>query len=149
MTLTAPKPRDYATDPQTLGEHLKKRRRELGLYQQEVALRMEVNEWTYHTWETNKAEPIITMYPRIIDFLGYYPYPTPQTIGEKLVAHRRAFGLSRAQLAETIGIDEGTVLRMERGQRCPSGKCGAQVKAFLEVQGRGKLPWPTRDAPPG
>ena len=73
------------------------------------------------------------MLPRIIEFLGYYPYPTPQTIREKLIAHRRAFGLSRAQLAETIGIDEGTVLRMERGQRCPGGQCGTQVKAFLAI----------------
>lgn len=40
VTLTALKPRDFATNPQTLGEYLKKRRRELGLYQRDVALRL-------------------------------------------------------------------------------------------------------------
>ena len=53
VALTARKPKDYNTDPKTLGEHLKKRRRELGLYQKDVALRMEVNKWTYCIWEAD------------------------------------------------------------------------------------------------
>ena len=131
VTLTAPKPRDFATNPQTLGEHLKKRRRELGLYQTEAALRLKVNEWTYCTWEIDRAEPVISMFPKIINFLGYYPYPAPQTIGEKLLAHRRQFGLSRERLAEMIGADEGTILRLERGHKCPRGICGRRIKDFL------------------
>ena len=131
ITLKAPKPRDYPSDPKTLGEHLKKRRHELGLFQKDVALRLRVNEWTFHNWETDKTEPVISMFPRTIDFLGYYPYPTPQTIGEQLLSCRRRLGLSRARLAETIGIDEGTVLRMERGQRYPRGRCGSRIRDFL------------------
>jgi DNA-binding XRE family transcriptional regulator len=133
VTLTAPNPRNYTTDPQTLGEHLKKRRRELGLYQKDVALRLKVNEWTYCTWETDKTEPVISMFPRIIDFLGYYPHPAPQSLGERFVAIRKNLGLSRARLAETIGIDEGTVLRIERGKPLPEGECGARINKFLST----------------
>jgi len=40
LTLKAPKPKDYFETPQTWGEHLKKRRRELGLHQREAAAHM-------------------------------------------------------------------------------------------------------------
>ena len=32
-----------------------------------------------------------------------------------------------------IGIDEGTVLRIERGKSLPHGACGAQTKKFIET----------------
>ena len=133
VTLTAPKPRDFATNPQTLGEHLKKRRRELGLYQKDAALRLKVNEWTYCTWETDRAEPVINLFPRIISFLGYYPYPAPQSYGERVLAIRRNLGMSRARLAEKIGIDEGTLLRIERGKSVPGGACRARINEFLST----------------
>jgi len=40
LTLKALRKKDYSEEPQTLGEHLKKRRRELGLLQREVAARI-------------------------------------------------------------------------------------------------------------
>ena len=73
----------------------------------------------------------MSMYPRIIKFIGYDPFPEPVTTGEALLAHRRRQGLSRKRLAAIIGIDEGTVLRLERGKPCPSGECGNRVEAFL------------------
>ena len=81
----------------------------------------------------SKTEPVISMYPRIIEYLGYYPFPDPQVLGERLISIRRHQGLSRKRLAEMIGIDEGTVLRIERGKSLPHGACGAQTKKFIET----------------
>lgn len=39
--------KDYSEEPQTLGQHLKKRRRELGLLQREAAAQMRVVTETY------------------------------------------------------------------------------------------------------
>jgi hypothetical protein len=43
LTLKALRAKDYLESPQTLGQHLKKRRRQLGLLQREVAERMLVS----------------------------------------------------------------------------------------------------------
>lgn len=39
-TIKALRPKDYSEAPETLGEHLKQRRRELGFFQREAANRM-------------------------------------------------------------------------------------------------------------
>ncbi len=60
--------------------------------------------------------------PRIIQFLGYDPYPEPQSLGEKIAARRRHMGLSRKRLARRLGMDEATLRRFENGASEPTGK---------------------------
>lgn len=54
----AKKSKDYPENPQTLGQHLKRRRRELGLLQREVAKRMGIDTFIYHNWEMDKTAPV-------------------------------------------------------------------------------------------
>jgi DNA-binding XRE family transcriptional regulator len=51
LTLKALRTKDYSENPQTLGGHLNKRRRELGLLQREAADRMGIQRATYINWE--------------------------------------------------------------------------------------------------
>ena len=51
LTVKAQKQKDYLESPKTLGEHLKKRRKELGLLQLEAAARMGIGTDTYANWE--------------------------------------------------------------------------------------------------
>ena len=53
--LTATKPTEFQGVPQTLGDHLRRRRLKLGLYQREVAARLGVNVWTIQNWETGRV----------------------------------------------------------------------------------------------
>lgn len=89
ISLKTAKPRSYPTDPQTIGDHLKKRRYELGLRRKDVAAELHVNEFTVCGWENNKKEPSVRYLPRIIEFLGYCPFPDAQMPGEQLLACRR------------------------------------------------------------
>ncbi len=57
-----------------MGEHLKKQRLDLGLFQRGVAGRLHVSESAYLRWENDKARPAARLLPRPIDFLGYDPY---------------------------------------------------------------------------
>ena len=101
------------------------------MFQREVSSLLGINDWTLCNWENDKTEPEVRMFPKIIKFLGYDPYPAPQTIAETLVAHRRQCGLSRAGQAEMIGIDEGTLLRLERSQGCSGSQCEGRIREFL------------------
>ena len=60
-------------EPRTLGEHLLKRRRDLGLSQVQVAKALGVNAGTVITWEKNRQEPSGRRLVGIIRFLGYDP----------------------------------------------------------------------------
>ena len=73
MTLCGSKPQPYKDNPQTLGEHLRKRRLELGFYQKDVALRLGISPWTYLSWEGDRKRPLVSMMPRLVAFLGYDP----------------------------------------------------------------------------
>lgn len=56
--LKAPRTKDYSENPQSLDEHLKKRRRELGLLQWGAAERMGIEMETYGNWEKGETEPM-------------------------------------------------------------------------------------------
>jgi hypothetical protein len=40
-------------------------------------LRLSIDEWTVHNWEIGRAQPALRYVPRLIDFLGYDPFPRP------------------------------------------------------------------------
>lgn len=74
LSLRVPLPRPaYPTEPRTIGEHLKRRRLDLGLTQREAADALSANVATLYTWEKNRKEPDRRHLPGIIRFLGYDP----------------------------------------------------------------------------
>jgi DNA-binding XRE family transcriptional regulator len=72
LTLRAakPKPAAYPRQLSTLGDHLRKRRLDLGLLQKDVARRVGVKTPAVTAWELGQATPSAGYLPRIIRFLG-------------------------------------------------------------------------------
>jgi DNA-binding XRE family transcriptional regulator len=75
ITLNAPKPKpaNYPANPKTLGEHIRKKRMDLGLLQRELAEIIGVNACTIHNWEMSYSLPQERLIPKIIEFIGYDP----------------------------------------------------------------------------
>ena len=91
-------PSDYPREPRTLGEHLKKRRLDLGLTQKDVARQLEAHPASYRNWEKGHSEPEVRFLPGIIRFLdGYDPrvLPPSASLGERIKACRERQGLSQ------------------------------------------------------
>ena len=120
FALSAAKPTDYPNSLDSLGDHLRARRLDLGLLQKEAADHIGVDDWTIINWEKNRTTPPIRFWPNIIDFLGYDPHCPPRTMGERIKAIRRNLGYSVKRLARQIDVDESTVTRWERGPSTPS-----------------------------
>jgi transcriptional regulator with XRE-family HTH domain len=99
-----------------VGDHLKKRRLDLGLLQKDVARQIGTHLATYWNWETGANQPGIRHAPGVISFLGYDPFPAPQTLGERVRATRRRQGLSHRELAARLGLDPSTVEAWENNQ---------------------------------
>ncbi len=121
----------YPQEPETLGDHLKKRRYDLSLFQKDVALRLSVNDWTICNWENSKTTPAVRYLPRIIEFLGYDPFPPPQCFREEIAAARRRLGISRKRLAKKLCMDEATLARFERGRSEAKGEHLTALSAFI------------------
>jgi transcriptional regulator with XRE-family HTH domain len=78
--------------------------------------RLGLSKETYANYEKDKTKPVISHWPKIIVFLGFDPSPAPTSDGERLLAYRRQYGLSRAKLARELGVDEGTLHGWEAGR---------------------------------
>jgi transcriptional regulator with XRE-family HTH domain len=107
LTLKALRAKDYSEHPQTLGEHLKKRRRQL-LFQREAAEMMGVSTDTVVNWEKGKTERVAAQFRPEVEFLGYDPTPTSTNLAERLEAERRALGITFEQAAKYLGWDPAT-----------------------------------------
>lgn len=101
---------------------------------------MGVNEWTYTNWEKAYYEPVDRFYPAIIAFLGYEPWPAPETLGEAMRAERRRRGLPLKRAAALVGVDEGTWMRWERGECKLLTRARNVIDAFLQLSTKDVFP---------
>jgi transcriptional regulator with XRE-family HTH domain len=122
----------YPKYPQTIGEHVLKRRCELELFQKDVGEQIGVSARTIMNWEKDYSEPDIRYFPATLAFLGYDPYPEPKTLGEKIIAWRRQNGVTRKSLARQLGIDEAALAKREMDIASTTEKKAVQLTSFLE-----------------
>ena len=116
LTLKALKPKETDFAPISLGEHLKKKRLELGLTQKVAGTHLGVTSCTVTNWERGLRKPVIQHLPAICQFLGYDPEPPmPSTLAEWLAAKRRQFGWTQRVAAQNLGVDPSTWSAWEHG----------------------------------
>jgi DNA-binding XRE family transcriptional regulator len=141
-TFSSPRPKSsyYPNVLNTLGDHLRKRRLDLGLLQKRVAEDIGVNTLTICNWESNKSTPFIRYIPKIIRFLGYNPLPTGRTLAEKLNAARKVLGVSQKALAKSLGVDESTLRSWEAERHHPTERSSKTIQAFLRQGLKGNGP---------
>jgi DNA-binding transcriptional regulator YiaG len=128
-----PETRPYPKELKTMGDHIRKRRLDLGLLQRQAAAQIGVTDSCIWNWESNTTEPELHCLPRSIQFLGSNPLPSPTSIVEKLVAFRTRRGIRQTVFAKLIGIDTSTLARWERGEREPTGRVLENVTRFLKT----------------
>ncbi len=73
-----PKPHDFV--PLTIGDHIRKKRLQLGLFQRELAQLLGFNTWTILNWEKGHTEPPEAALPAILEFLEYDPRTLPNLL---------------------------------------------------------------------
>ena len=111
---------DYPHTLNTLGDHIRKKRLDLGLLQKDVAKIIGTSTDTICYWENNRTIPYISYIPNIIKFIGYVPFETSgDTLRERIITSRKLLGLSQRKFARLIGIDPSTLGRWEQGKSTP------------------------------
>lgn len=128
-----PKPDGYPKCLSSLGDHLRAQRIDRGLFQSQVAAQIGVHELTICNWESNESQPALRWIPAVVRFLGYDPANSPSSFPERLVATRRALGLSQRKLASRLGVDPATVQGWETSKHQPTA---ARLDEVMQIIGR-------------
>jgi DNA-binding XRE family transcriptional regulator len=104
--------------------------------QKDVAAILGVDTTTINNWERNRCQPRLCLFPKIIQFLGYSPFPAKKnpSVIDEIKAYRITHGLSQKNLAKIIGIDPTTLARWEKGKAAPSKKLGQRVVGVIDLQ---------------
>lgn len=118
----------YPQELTTLGDHIRKRRLDLKLFQKDLAHLFQTDTNTITNWEKNRCQPGFIYYPAIMDFLGYCPWEPIQAWRERLHRYRIHQGLSLEQFAKKLGVDPGTLVQQRKsGPSAYFKKKGAEL----------------------
>ena len=72
-----------------------------------------VTEDTISSWERGAHEPALEYMPKVVEFLGYVPFETCETLGERIRLYRMALGLTVVEFAKKLGVRHSTIVRWE------------------------------------
>jgi len=136
-----------------MGEHLKRRRVELGQKQVEAARILGITTVTLSCWELDKSFPSWDHQPAVIDYLGYDPFKDfgiqdprgnetgfvaflsaegPAPIGHLLRRRRLELKLTVNACARKLGVDPKSINGWEKGRHEPCGWTEEAIRRFLE-----------------
>ena len=123
-------PAAYPKELKRLGDHVRRRRLDLGLSQREVARRIGVRRESVQQWELGDFQPTVSCLPEVIQFLGYDPRPEPTSWPEWLVWYRVGRGLSQIAMAGKLDVASRTLGLWETGKRKPTNENLARLSAL-------------------
>jgi transcriptional regulator with XRE-family HTH domain len=115
-------------NPAKLGEDLRNRRLILGLTQERAAFRLGTIREVYERWERDERKPVVSVWPSIIAFLGYYPHGA--TSANLALTIRRSAGLDQKKLAKKAGVMHQRLRDWEREREQPSAE---QLRRLKEI----------------
>jgi len=111
----------YPEHPITVGEHIRKKRMDLGLLQREVAEIIGVTESSIWNWE-HGTEPELQFNPSIIKFLGYIPFDCSDDTVGRLGWYKRVQGLTLIDLGLQMKRHPDQLQEWLSGERRPFSK---------------------------
>ena len=142
-----PAPTGPSPDLPPLARRLRTERDGRGMTQAAVVKILGVPQATYAGWETGRSTPGVPLFaglasflgvaesdvatlcasPFIVDYAGWPPF------GQFVGARRQELRLSRAELAEALGVAQSSVVSWELGYRVPGSQQLAMLAEALSV----------------
>ena len=111
-----PLPEILQVPPKTPGDHLKRRRFELGHTQEQAAKLIGIHPTTVWKWERDGAPPHPNALPGLERYLGFSLAPSGTEPGDRVQAWRKQHHLSIIHAAARSGIAANTLAKLEDGK---------------------------------
>jgi transcriptional regulator with XRE-family HTH domain len=120
-TITKPYGSTYPKNPISIGEHIRKRRMEMRLTQEEVAKLIGVTTDSVTNWENNRSTPRLNLLPRVTKYLDIIPINlNPDTIGGMIKDYRLRKGLSQKDLGLLLRVNSSSISDWENNICLPN-----------------------------
>ena len=121
----------------------------MGLRQSEVAHKLRVSERTLSLWECDEVYPRCEYHSRLIEYLGYDPFPicglidpysnettrvaslTPETIGGRIRIRRLELRLTVKECAQKLKVTAKTLHAWEKHSHQPGRGVQKRINQFL------------------
>jgi DNA-binding XRE family transcriptional regulator len=117
-----------------LATHIRQRRIDLRLSQDDLAELFGVTKDTIVYWETQQIAPDITKFPMILAFLGYNPLAgETDTLAGKLKQYRYVHGLSQRKLARQLGVSFTALKSWEENEFTPNPEHHKRLDELLGI----------------
>ncbi|MEO5618414.1 MAG: helix-turn-helix transcriptional regulator [Candidatus Eisenbacteria bacterium] len=101
-----------------------------------MAALLRVRMETVASWELGRAKPRVRHMAGVIRFIGYDPIGNEDGLPGQVRAARRRLGLTQAEVAATLSLDEKTMLELEHRRRKISRKVREAVGRLLAEANR-------------
>ena len=125
---------DIPTALTHIGDHIKKKRLETKTRIKDVIEALSISRQTLTGWEQKTYSPAISQYPKIIEFLGYYPFPDDtQTLGGKIKKYRMSHGLTRKAFARIINSCPAAIKNWEHNVSAPKAEKVNMIRKLLAI----------------
>lgn len=118
--------------PETLGHHLRNQRLMMGLRQDEVAKQLGALREVYDRWERNERKPVVSEWPGILSFLGYYP-AREETAADLVLKARRCQGFDQKALAKAVGVIHQRLRRWEHSEESIPPDFARQLASLASI----------------
>jgi transcriptional regulator with XRE-family HTH domain len=140
--------------PQTIGEHLRKKRFSSGIRQSEAARLLDVSQLTLSLWERDKVYPSWSQQSKITAYLGYDLFTDPAlgrpkgnetpyvaflasnealSLGHRIRLRRLKLRKTGKQCAKELGISVKTLWSWETNRRQPTVLARVRLVQLLGV----------------
>ena len=127
----------------TVGELIKRKRKEKGLTQDELAKMLGVSRPAVCQFEKETAHPRFETLQKIADALDVPVYEFSFNEGERIKAIRETKGLSQDMLADKLGLTSSQINEIEERNSRPSNNVLIQLASALEVPYSDLVPLPS------
>lgn len=111
----------------------------MGLRQEDVAVRLGAIREVYDRWERDEREPAVSAWPRILSFLGGYPFPE-RTAADLVLKARRCKGTDQKRLAAHLGVIHQRLRKWENGLETPDIEMTVRLKELAAMPLAGVQP---------
>jgi transcriptional regulator with XRE-family HTH domain len=137
MAYRVPKPKGdkYPRQLLTIGDHIRKRRMDLGLLQSDVSKIIGTKSIdAVRNWELGKEQPQIHHMPEVIKFLGYIPIQISLiTLGDRIKTFRILKGLGHKAMGEQLNVNGSTIGSWEKNEFLPHKEKFLELNQLLEI----------------
>ncbi len=128
IVVSLPDKKPYPSSLQSIGNHIKSARLTRGILIKDVIAEIHIDRETLRGWELGLFEPHVSHYPKIVNFLGYIPYPNQdETLAEKIKNYRYKYGLTQRGFAELLQTNCSVVWQWESNCRPPIDKTRERI----------------------